>query len=273
MATAESVEAARRSQRLAAAEQERARWARNLHDETLQNLAALKIAIAHQQRAGDPGAMASVMSDAVEQLDAEIASLRSLIADVRPTVLDDLGLEPAIGDLAERARRDGLDVDVSIDLAYGQRREQTRLIKELETGLYRITQEALNNASKHGAARRAVIEIQDDDTAVLLTVRDDGCGFDPAAKTEGLGLIGMRERVELLAGRLEVESGSGEGTTVTVKFPVRRVGSEQGSRTDPIAPAFDPPAALEASISNTGVRRPIPGPGVGVPPESSLGTG
>jgi signal transduction histidine kinase len=229
VATAVSVEAEQQSQRLAAAEQERTRWARELHDETLQNLAGLRIAIGSQLLTGDPQAWAAAMTDAVEPLDAEISNLRTLIADLRPTALDDLGLGPAIEDLSERARGHGLDVDLSIDLVYERRREHGRLSSELETALYRITQEALTNARKHGAAARAVIELHEYERSVHLTVRDDGHGFDPAAKADGFGLIGMRERAELLAGRLEVDSAPGQGTTVTVTLPVRRATAAQAS--------------------------------------------
>ncbi len=229
VATAVSVEAEHQSQRLAAAEQERTRWARELHDETLQNLAGLRIAMGSQLRTGDPDTMATAITDAVELLDTEIANLRSLIADLRPTALDDLGLAPAIEDLAVRARGHGLDVDLSLDLAYEERREHDRLSSELETALYRITQEALTNARKHGAATRAVIELHEHETSVELTVRDDGRGFDPADKTNGFGLMGMRERAELLAGRLEVDSTPGQGTTVTASLPVRRASAAQAS--------------------------------------------
>jgi signal transduction histidine kinase len=229
VATAVSVEAERQSQRLAAAEQERTRWARELHDETLQNLAGLRIAMGSQLRTGDPESMVAAITDAVDLLDAEISNLRSLIADLRPATLDDLGLGPAIEDLAERARGHGLDVDLSLDLAYEQRREHERLSTELETALYRITQEALTNARKHGAATRAVIELHEYETSVQLMVRDDGQGFEPAAKTDGFGLIGMRERAELLAGRVEVDSTRGQGTTVTASFPVRRASAAQAS--------------------------------------------
>ena len=85
--------------------------------------------------------------------------------------------------------------------------------------MYRIVQEALNNAAKHGGARRAQVEIVEDDSTVRVTVRDDGRGFDPIAHTEGFGLLGMRERVELLHGTLEVTSSPGQGTTINATFP------------------------------------------------------
>ena len=85
--------------------------------------------------------------------------------------------------------------------------------------MYRIIQEALNNAAKHGGARRAHVEVVEDDSTVRVTVRDDGRGFDPIAHTDGFGLLGMRERVELLQGTLEVTSLPGQGTTINAAFP------------------------------------------------------
>jgi signal transduction histidine kinase len=118
VATAESVRAERRRQRLAAAEQERARWARELHDETLQSLAAVRVGLAAQLRDADPGPMTEAVGEAVAQLALEIGNLRSLITDLRPAALDDLGVEEAIRDLAERAGSRGLEVDLSIDLGF-----------------------------------------------------------------------------------------------------------------------------------------------------------
>jgi signal transduction histidine kinase len=124
-----------------------------------------------------------------------------------------------IEDLAERARGRGLDVDLHVDLAYEQGRKPERHASEVETAMYRIVQEALNNAIKHGAARRAHVEVVEDDCTVRVTVRDDGRGFDPVAHTDGFGLLGMRERVELLEGTLEVTSSPGQGTRINVVFP------------------------------------------------------
>jgi two-component system, NarL family, sensor histidine kinase UhpB len=85
--------------------------------------------------------------------------------------------------------------------------------------MYRIVQEALTNATKHGAARRAHVEVIEDDSTIRVTVRDDGRGFDPIARTDGFGLIGMRERVELLNGKLELTSSPEGGTTINANFP------------------------------------------------------
>jgi signal transduction histidine kinase len=124
-----------------------------------------------------------------------------------------------------------LEIDRSIELAYEQGREPTRHTSELETAIYRSIQEALTNASRHGQAKRAVVETRETATTVELTVRDDGHGFDPAISTTGFGLLGMRERVELLAGAIQVESSLGKGTKVTASFPVRRRAAEAAAAT------------------------------------------
>jgi signal transduction histidine kinase len=224
LATAQAAATERRSQRLAAAEQERSRWARELHDETLQGLAALRLGLSSALRGGRPDAIADAVGEAVSQLEGEIASLRLLITDLRPAALDQLGVEAAIAALADRAGRDGIDIDVHVDLAYERQRAAQRLAPDLETAVYRIVQESLTNARKHGDARRAVVEVREADSTVRVTVRDDGVGFDAAEPTTGFGLMGMRERAELLEGRVEVHSLPGQGTTVEATFPARHRG-------------------------------------------------
>jgi two-component system, NarL family, sensor histidine kinase DevS len=218
IATARSVELERARERIAAAEQERARWARELHDETLQNLAALRIGLAGPLRNGDAHTLRKAVRDAVVQVESEIANLRSLITELRPAVLDDLGVQVAIEGLAERARCDGLEVAVTIDLGAGQ---AGRYSSEVETALYRITQEALTNARKHGGSRRALIDIHASDLCVDVTVCDDGRGFDPRAKTNGFGLHSMRERAELLGGTLRISSAPARGTQISASLPTR----------------------------------------------------
>jgi signal transduction histidine kinase len=227
VATAQSVASERHRQRLAAAEGERSRWARELHDETLQSLNALRLGLAATARAEQSPVAKQVCTQAVEQLAKAIDDLRALITDLRPAALDELGVKAAIETLAERNAREGLEIDVSIELAYEQGLRPTRLLGELETALYRIAQEALTNATKHGSAKRIVVEIQEDATSVHLSVRDDGRGFDPEAKSEGFGLLGMRERAQLLDGDLAVDSTPGAGTHLSVRFPARRRPEDQ----------------------------------------------
>jgi signal transduction histidine kinase len=234
VATAQSVATERQRQRLTAAEGERQRWARELHDDTLQSLSALRIGLSTAARSERPEALRGAFRQAIEQLEEAITNLRALITDLRPAALDELGAQAAVEALAERAARHGIEVDVSIELAYERAQAQesdqapTRHIPELETAIYRIVQEALTNATKHGGARRAVVEIHEDAETVHVEVRDDGRGFDPTADTAGFGLLGMRERVELLDGALHIDSSPGAGAAVRANFPVqRRAGAGQ----------------------------------------------
>jgi signal transduction histidine kinase len=210
VATARTVEEKRLRGALAAAEAERARWARELHDETLQSLGALRLLLVAARRSGD----AEGIGLAVERLEEEIDGLRGLIRDLRPAALDDLGLGPAIEGLAERTgRREGFEVAADIRLP------PERLSAELETAAYRIVQEALTNAVRHAGAARVEIAVDIADGAVRAQVRDDGRGFDPGAPVGGFGLTGMRERIALLRGELEIAS-SESGTCVTAALPL-----------------------------------------------------
>jgi signal transduction histidine kinase len=222
VATAQSIASERSRQRLAAAEGERRRWARELHDETLQSLSALRIGLSSAGRSDRPDALAEAVRQAVDHLEEAITNLRGLITDLRPAALDELGVQAAIEGLAERSARQGLAVDVSVELERDEGSAPKRHASELETAIYRIVQEALTNAVKHGHAARAVVEIREEDSTIHLSVRDDGDGFDTDAETDGFGLLGMRERVELLGGNLRVDSASSGGTTVTASAPVRR---------------------------------------------------
>ena len=222
VATAQTATSELHRQRLAAAEDERGRWARELHDDTLQNLAGLRLSLAAARREGGLEVLEDAVSLAIDDLQDGISNLRALVTGLRPAALDELGLGAAIKALCERARRHGLALDSSLDLAYEQGRAATRHTPEFETAIYRITQEALTNASKHGHAERAVIEIHENESTVELTVRDDGDGFDPTTSTSGFGLPGMRERVALLHGTVQIVSSPGHGTTVKASLPAQR---------------------------------------------------
>ncbi|HYB24392.1 MAG TPA: GAF domain-containing sensor histidine kinase [Solirubrobacteraceae bacterium] len=229
VATARSVVAEHQRQRLAAAEGERRRWARELHDETLQSLSALRIGLSAAGRSERPAAVTQAVAQAIAQLEEAIANLRALITDLRPAALDELGVGAAVEALAERSGRNGIDVDVSVELADAQGPQPSRLGSEVETALYRIVQEALTNAHKHGKATRAVVEIHEQHGVVQLSVRDDGVGFDPQARSDGFGLLGMHERVALLDGELLLESSPGNGTVVKVRIPTRARSGEDAS--------------------------------------------
>ncbi len=218
VATAQSVATSAQRQRLAAAEQERRRWARELHDETLQSLGAMQIGLSSATQANDPRLLEAAAAQTISLLQESIANLRALITDLRPAALDELGIEAAIEALGERMGRHGIDVHAKIDLADSHHRHSD----ELEAAIYRIAQEALTNTAKHGNASRARIEICERAETIHLTIEDDGIGFDPAANHEGFGLHGMRERVQLLAGELLIDSTPGRGTTVEAQLPARR---------------------------------------------------
>jgi signal transduction histidine kinase len=224
VATAKSVASERHRQRLAAAEDERRRWARELHDETLQSLGALRVGLSTAARAEGSETLRETVRWAIGQLEEGIANLRTLITELRPAALDEIGTAAAVEVLAERMLRQGMEVEVDLKLAYEQGKRPARHCAEVETALYRIVQEALTNASKHGRAEHAFVEIREDEAAVHLSVRDDGSGFDPGADTEGFGLLGMRERIQLLEGTLRVESRPGAGTVVSATLPAQSLG-------------------------------------------------
>ena len=223
IATAQSVEAQRLRHSIRASEQERRRWARELHDETLQELGALKMMFETTRAKGRPELVAESVDRSIDQLDLTIRGLQSLITELRPAALDELGLKPAVEALLERtAATSGLRVESSIDLAYAAGRAGTRLEPELATVVYRLVQEALTNAVKHAEAETLSVEISERDAEVAVSVRDDGTGFGrERLRDGGFGLIGMEERVQLVGGRLEIDSSPGGGTAVRAWLPAR----------------------------------------------------
>jgi signal transduction histidine kinase len=215
VATAQTAanEALRRS--MQASERERSRWARELHDDTLQQLAGLKMLLSGARRQGSAQRLEQAVGLALDQIDDSIAELRRLIVDLRPAALDDLGLADAVESLVERVQRSsGLKTTVRIDIG------DKRLPRALEDNAYRIVQEALTNVVKHAGATRIDITLQRADEPLGIGVVDDGSGLDPAAETGGFGLIGMRERVALAGGTLQITSGPTGGTAIDVRLPV-----------------------------------------------------
>ena len=214
--TARSVEADRLRDSIASAEGERRRWARNLHDQTLQGLGATKLALSAALR-GDPDAARRQIEGAVSQLEREIKALRGIIADLRPPALDELGLEPALRSLAERVAAAG-GLELELDLRLGER----RLDPEIETIAYRVAQEALTNVAKHAAAMSVRLELRATPAILELSVLDDGRGFatSHAGRAPGYGITGMRERADIGGGGLSVESHKGTGTTVVLTLPL-----------------------------------------------------
>ena len=240
VATARSIASERHRHRLAAAEGERQRWARELHDETLQSLSAVRIGLSGARRSDQPRELTRAVHAAVDQLEEVIANLRALITDLRPAALDELGIRAALEGLAERTARHGTEVDVSVTLESTGAPKLSRLDPELETSIYRIVQEALTNASKHGHAKRAVVEVGEREGRVEICVRDDGAGFDTQAASGGFGLLGMRERAQLLGGTLAVESAPGRGAIVRASLPARRADTSSSAGNE--GPPGDLPA-------------------------------
>jgi signal transduction histidine kinase len=218
VALAQSVQADRLRSSLAAADAERRRWARELHDETLQGLGGLRLLLASALRLEDLPRAQSAMREAVEHIEREIGNLRSIITELRPAALDELGLRTAIEALLDRHReQSGFEVESQLSPpAEGEE----RLDDDLETTVYRLVQEALTNVSKHARASRVLVAVGEREGQLLIEVRDNGAGFDAHAVSQGFGIAGMRERVSLAGGTLELESGK-EGTLLRARLPAR----------------------------------------------------
>jgi signal transduction histidine kinase len=200
-----------------AQELERRRLARELHDETGQALTSILLGLKTlEETVGDEGRHAAV-GDLRELVVATLQDVRRLAVELRPKVLDDFGLVAALQRLTETfAEQTGILVRFESGLG-GE-----RLPAEVETALYRIVQESLTNIVKHAHAQTISIAVTRKPGAVVVVVEDDGHGFDLADVREGgFGLEGMRERVGLLDGRLQVESGEGVGTTLVAEVPLR----------------------------------------------------
>jgi signal transduction histidine kinase len=224
VATAKSVAEDRLRLSIEASEQERKRWARELHDDTLQGLAGLGVMLGSALRSGSEEGTQKGVEGAIEQIREEADKLRALIAELRPAALDEIGLRAAVEGLVERtASTQGLDITAEIALS-SDAVGAARLAPEVESTAYRIVQEGLTNVAKHAEAAKAEIEIAEADGRLEVAVRDDGRGFEPTAPRTGFGLTGMRERVEMLGGTLAVESSpAGLGTLVRASLPVRHV--------------------------------------------------
>jgi signal transduction histidine kinase len=226
---AQSVEADRLRSAVEAADAERRRWARELHDETLQGLGALRLVLASALRHHDPDANEAAMGEAIGEIESQIKNLRALITDLRPSALDDLGLEAALRALVERHGRDELTVVDDLSLP-DPRDGDAGLGVELETTVYRLAQEALTNVAKHAHSTEARISVTATNEDVIVEVQDNGAGFVVDSKTPGFGLAGMRERVYLANGTLQIESDE-HGTLLRACLP-RPVSSAVAERSD-----------------------------------------
>ncbi|HYM44818.1 MAG TPA: sensor histidine kinase [Solirubrobacteraceae bacterium] len=227
LAAERSVEIERLRYGMEARERERTRWAREIHDETVQGLGALRLKLANARDLDDRQALSTAVGAVLEGLGEEIDGLRHLITELRPAALDDLGLAAALEALARRAQAiDGLEVQTAIDL--GPEHDGRRLDPELESTIYRVVQEALTNVSRHAQASRAVVSVTERDGVVRASVTDDGRGLPEADRLGprgdglegGFGMSGMRERAELVGGELELVQAPEKGTTMRLTVPL-----------------------------------------------------
>jgi signal transduction histidine kinase len=204
-------------------ERERHRWARELHDETLQQLGAMKLMheIALERR--DPDVFRRTVERAMAQFDETIESLERLISELRPAALDELGPGAALEALADKLNSTSdLEVEIDVNLAFEDERETTRHTEELETTLYRVVQEALNNVVKHAGANTVTISVIENGDRIEVSVADDGSGLVDDRRHQRYGLRGIRERVDLIGGEVQIDSSPGEGTTIRASLPVSR---------------------------------------------------
>ena len=213
-----AVEAEKLQLSLEASERERHRWARELHDETLQELGALKVMLESSGGREPSELSAESRRIAIEHVDRGIRNLQGLITELRPAALDDLGIGAAIEALARQmGERFGVEIDVDVDLPH-EREEGPRLPSELEATIYRLVQEATNNAVKHADPERISVTVSRVDDGVEVIVADDGRGFDTDAVERSFGLVGMEERATLSGGSLQIESTPGRGTQVRAEL-------------------------------------------------------
>jgi signal transduction histidine kinase len=200
-----------------AQESERKRLARELHDETGQALTSILLGLKPLEDSMADDESRAALAELREHVVGALQNVRRLAVELRPAVLDDFGLVPALERLTDAfAELTGIRVDFHSALG------DTRLPNEVETALYRVVQESLTNIVKHANAQRVSVSIARRPSGAAAVIEDDGKGFDQRTlREEGLGLLGMRERLGLIDGRLEVESRPGAGTTVVAEVPLR----------------------------------------------------
>ncbi|MFJ6567479.1 sensor histidine kinase [Streptomyces sp. NPDC091292] len=221
-------------------ERERRRWARELHDDTLQELGAVQIVLAGAASSSRLDTMKEAINQARRLIGNQITSLRHLIAELRPAALDQLGLRPAIEALC-RSTSENFGIDAEVRVGEHWDDHGADLPPDAEAHVYRIVQEAVTNAVKHARPTRIVVALDADDHTVSATVTDNGDGMSPATATApvrtppratasgGVGIAAMRERAHLLDADLTLESAPRRGTTVTLRVP-RHGGDQEPDR-------------------------------------------
>jgi signal transduction histidine kinase len=211
------------SQLVHAQEEERRHLARELHDEIGQSLTAVHLNLQMLISTADAASAAARLEDSSALIEHALQQVRSLSLDLRPSLLDDLGLVPTLRWLLKRqVARAGFMARLVAESAEG------RYLPDMETTCYRVVQEALNNAIRHARARNVVVTLEHRSTVLHLAIHDDGVGFDVASarrraeQGQSLGLLSMRERVEIAGGRMAIESAPGQGTTIEAWLPLEQ---------------------------------------------------
>lgn len=232
-------------------EAERARIARELHDDTVQSLIAISQRIEFAL-ASDPAAARPLLEGARTQAVEAVANLRSLIADLRPPALDELGLVAALRMLASKPG----DVEVTVDVQGTQR----RIDPGVELALYRAAHEALTNARKHARARHVALTVRFGVATTEVMVKDDGAGFDWPLPADALladghfGIVGMAERIQRFGGTLAVDSAPGKGTQVRISMPLHQVDQPSNRVRDPVCSVEIAPDEAYGSVEYEGKR-------------------
>lgn len=209
-----------------AQETQRRRISRDLHDELSQELAAMRYTLARlsERRGEGPESIGELVSDLSALLDGTTETVRGFLSELRPRVLDDLGLLAAAEWLCERVRASG-EVECRLSVTGDAGDLGRELDPEIALTLFRVLQEATTNARKHAGASVIEISVAAEGAEIRVEVQDDGTGFDLSAPSPGFGLLGIRERVRSVGGRLALESSRGHGARVVATVPALREGA------------------------------------------------
>jgi signal transduction histidine kinase len=208
-------------QLVATQEEERKKLSRELHDHVGQMLTALRMELGRIDRLrqglgmGQDSRIASAVGESRQLVDNMVRTVRDLALGLRPSMLDDLGLQPALEwHVRDFGRRFGVPVELNMDGEFDRLTEQHRIC------VYRAIQEALTNCIRHSRAERIEVRVTDEPEGLAVLVKDDGVGIDPSRRASGLGLRGIEERVRELRGTMSIRSAAGAGTTLTVRLPL-----------------------------------------------------
>lgn len=202
-----------------AQEEERKKIARELHDEVGQTLTAIKINLEILKRKLDPELLSHI-DESISLIDKTIEQIRSISLNLRPSLLDNLGLISALKWYVEKERkRSNLNFDYIFNF------DQEKLDKDLAITIFRIVQESITNIIRHAKAKNVFLEIKEEEGRIRIIIKDDGVGFDTEniwkelKEGKALGILGIKERVDLFNGNLEIKSKEGEGTEIKIELP------------------------------------------------------